>query len=199
MASKFSIGAVEAMHIGISVITIALAFTLFPAGSFHFQKFVWVLITVGLAFVLHELGHKFVAVRYGAQAEYRAWTTGLFFALLVAFVTDGSFVFAAPGAVYIYGKKITNEQNGKISLAGPFVNLLLALVFLIIGLAFSELAGIAAIGVSVNAFLGAFNLVPVPPLDGSKVFNWNKAAWAALLIPLVLLWIFNPLPVNFAL
>lgn len=199
MASKFSIGAVEAMHIGISVITIALAFTLFPAGSFNFQKFIWVLLTVGLAFVLHELGHKFLAIRYGAQAEYRAWTAGLFFALLVAFITDGSFVFAAPGAVYIYGKKITGEQNGKISLAGPFVNLLLALVFLILGLTFSDFAGIAAIGVAVNAFLGVFNLVPIPPLDGSKVFAWNKAAWAAVLIPLVLLWLFNPLPLNLAL
>ena len=147
--------------------------------------------------MLHELGHKFVAIRYGAQAEYRAWTTGLFVALFLAFVTDGGFIFAAPGAVYIFGKRVSEEQNGKIALAGPLVNLFLALIFLAIGVSYPEMQTLAAIGVSINAFLGAFNLIPIFPLDGSKVFAWNKVVWGATLIALVAILLTNPFPVEF--
>lgn len=195
MASKqFSIGTTEAIHIAVSVFAVSLAFTLFPVGSFTFERFLIVLFTVGAGFVLHELAHKFVAVRYGAFAEYRAWSTGLFVALALSFITNGGFIFAAPGAVYIFGKKITIEQNGKISLAGPLMNLFLALVFLFIGYTFPDLTGLAAIGVAVNAFLGAFNLIPIFPLDGSKVFAWNKGVWALTLIALVAVLLSNPFP-----
>ena len=194
---NFSIGKIEAVHIAISVITIALAFTLFPVGSFSFDRFSLILLTLGAGFVLHELGHKYVAIKYGAQAEYRAWTTGLFAALFIAFVTDGGFIFAAPGAVYIFGKRVNTEQNGKISLAGPLVNLFLALAFLAIGLSFPEMQTLAAVGVSVNAFLGAFNLIPIFPLDGSKVFAWNKAAWGITLAALVVVLLANPFAANF--
>ncbi|MBS3069912.1 site-2 protease family protein [Candidatus Micrarchaeota archaeon] len=198
MASRnFSIGKIEAAHIAISVITVALAFTLFPVGSFSATRFTIIFLTLGAGFVLHELGHKFVAIRYGAQAEYRAWTTGLFVALFLAFVTDGGFIFAAPGAVYIFGKRVSEEQNGKIALAGPLVNLFLALIFLAIGVSYPEMQTLAAIGVSINAFLGAFNLIPIFPLDGSKVFAWNKVVWGATLIALVAILLTNPFPVEF--
>ncbi|MFH1056258.1 MAG: site-2 protease family protein [Candidatus Micrarchaeota archaeon] len=198
MASKnFSIGATEAMHIAISVITIALAFTLFPAGSFTIEIFLVILLTVGLGFVLHELGHKFVAVKYGAHAEYRAWTWGLFLALGLAFITNGGFIFAAPGAVYVLGKHLTREQNGRIALAGAFTNLILAGLFLLLGLAFPNLEPLAGIGVYVNAFLGAFNLLPFGPLDGKTVFQWNKIAWALTFFALAAVWFFNPFPVQF--
>jgi Zn-dependent protease len=39
-------------------------------------------------------------------------------------------------------------------------------------------------GVFVNVFLALFNLLPVPPLDGSKVFAWSKARWATVFLPL---------------
>ena len=176
----FYISATEALHIIVSVITVALAFTLFPLGSFTADRFVLVLITVGLGFVLHELGHKYVAVKYGAKAEYRAFTWGLFLALGLAFVTNGSFIFAAPGAVFIFGKMISKDENGRIALAGPLVNLFLAFIFFVFGLMFPDYVSLAAIGIWVNAFLGAFNLLPINPLDGGKVFDWNKLAWGVV-------------------
>jgi Zn-dependent protease len=178
MKNGFGIGWEELLHILVSVLTISLAFTLFD--EFTFDKFFLILITVGTAFILHELGHKFVAIAYGAQARYRAWVAGLFLALAMAFVTSlfGSpIVFAAPGAVYIYGPHLTRGQNGKIALAGPLVNLALAIFFLF-ALAFSFLpAALAATGFMINAFLGAFNMIPFPPLDGSKVAEWNRSVW----------------------
>ena len=44
------------------------------------------------------------------------------------------------------------------------------------GLVFIYLLQVAQI----NAVLAGFNLVPIMPLDGAKVFAWNKAAYAGL-------------------
>jgi len=162
----------EVIHITISVITISLAFSL-P----FFLSFPVVFLTVGLGFLLHELGHKFVAIKLGCVAVYRAWMEGLVIALIFAFATAGRFVFAAPGAVYIYKKGgLTLREDGLISIAGPLVNVLLAFFFLwfFIG---TKLIEIGMWGFRINMFLGAFNMLPIPPLDGSKVIRWNKAAW----------------------
>jgi Zn-dependent protease len=34
----------------------------------------------------------------------------------------------------------------------------------------------------VNLFLGFFNLLPFPPLDGSRIFSINKPLWVAMLV-----------------
>ncbi|MFH0713714.1 MAG: site-2 protease family protein [Candidatus Micrarchaeota archaeon] len=195
MKSGFSISLDEALHILISVITISLAFAIVWTGSTEFDaKFLattgMILLTVGVAFIFHELAHKFVAIHYGAYARYQMWTLGLLFAVIMAFAVG--FVFAAPGAVYVYGNHITREQNGKISLAGPMTNLILGVLFLILGLSFPALKEIAIMGSGVNFFLGAFNMIPMFPMDGSKVYAWNKLVWAATLLPLVAL-IFIPI------
>ena len=62
------------------------------------------------------------------------WVGGLLFALVTAFAVG--FVFVAPGAVYIHGNYIKNSENGKISLAGPATNIILALLFLSIPMFF---------------------------------------------------------------
>lgn len=136
------------------------------------------LIAVGFGFVFHELAHKFVAIKYGFFAEYKVWPGGLILAIVTALF---GFVFAAPGAVYIHGEHITREENGKISIAGPLTNIILA--FLFVGLEFisppsSIFSEIGVLGFTVNSFLALFNLIPFSILDGAKVFKWNPIIWA---------------------
>ncbi len=169
----------EILHIIISVITISIAFSVFRAD------FWLILCTLGLGFILHELAHKFVAQMYGAYAVYRAWFVGLLIAVGLAIFTEGRFIFAAPGAVVIYGKHLTHDQNGRIALAGSAMNFILAIVFLSIGYANSGLADFARTGAYINAFLGAFNLIPIYPLDGQKVQAWSESVW---LMGVALLW-----------
>ena len=143
-----------------------------------------VMVGVGLGFILHELGHKFVSMKYGYWAEFKLWPQGLLFALITSFF---GFVFAAPGAVYTYANYITDEINGKISIAGPIVNIILAIIFLIIASliytsAFSSetlriVFTVCVLGYSINSYLAVFNLLPIGNLDGSKVFNWNIGIW----------------------
>jgi Zn-dependent protease len=167
------------LHILVSVITISLAFSLFKGElGFDPNYFVVVLVAVGSAFILHELGHRTVARHFGVHSEYRAWTWGLFLAILMAFVTRGGFVFAAPGAVYIFGR-VTREQNGKISIAGPLMNLVLAVLFLALFFV-TPAKELCATAAYVNVLLGSFNLLPFGPLDGTKIVAWSSRAWGLL-------------------
>ena len=157
------------------------------------------LISVGPAFVLHEIGHKIIAKKYGCWAEFRADPGGLRFGLGLAALLG--VVFMAPGAVMVAGL-VTRRQNGHIALAGPVVNLLLFIIGiplggLILGLTGADVAGatsyIAEGGINLkpmiydlvffwitaNLILGAFNMLPFGPLDGAKIKDWNEGVWFA--------------------
>lgn len=131
-------------------------------------------LTVGIGFLLHEIAHKIVAQKYGCLAEFRSFDSMLLLAVAMSFT---GFLFAAPGAVMIQGK-VTNSRNGKISAAGPLVNIALALLFLIPILAGLTASGmierILKYGFIVNSWLALFNMIPVWNFDGAKVFRWNR-------------------------
>jgi len=168
-----------------SWITISVAFSAVSAPSNPLSVLPLYLVVVGTAFVLHELSHKFVANALGYPAEYRMWTSGLFFALFLAILTNGRFIFAAPGAVYIFGRP-SRRDDGIISAAGPLTNLIVSYIFLYLALIYQNT--LFFVISTVNAFIGFFNLMPFFPLDGSKVLPWNPLVYFALIalyIPLL--------------
>jgi len=188
MGFTFSKG--ELKELAISAVVIGFSFAWIQKGMIpdFFILFGIMMIAVGAGFVFHELAHKITAQKFGCLAEYRMWETGLIIAFLLA-VSPLHMVFAAPGAVYIQSLNysITRRENGLISAAGPATNLVLAVIFLF----FNQYGGILGllgnIGLLVNAFLALFNLLPVRPLDGSKVIDWNKGVWALMVVVGVLL------------
>lgn len=147
------------------------------------QRFLISLVTAGIAFVIHEMAHKFTAMKYGYWAEFQM--NSMMLVVAVAMAALAGIVFAAPGATMIYGNSISREENGKISLAGPVSNLILLIPFTVLFLLgqFVEIkfiTDIGAAGVSINAMIAAFNLLPIGPLDGAKVLAWNPAIFAAV-------------------
>ncbi len=183
----------EIRDIIISMFVISLAFA-FIFARMDIDNIIFYLpitfVVVGFGFILHELAHKFVAIKYGYWAEFRMWTQGLIFALVTAYF---GIVFAAPGAVYIHGYHIKTKENGIISLAGPAINIILALIFL--SLLFishnSLLSYIAILGVTVNSFLAVFNLIPFFIWDGAKIFRWNPIIWVLTMGLAVIVWLYS--------
>ena len=169
----------------IAWLAISLAFTLiFIRGGVDIIGliffFVLSLLTVGVAFVLHELAHKFAAMRYGYWAEFQKDNQMLLVAVVMAALAG--IVFAAPGATYIYGN-VNRTENGLISAAGPITNLILCIPFAVLMLFGGGLIGIVGlVGLRVNAMIATFNMLPISVLDGRKVLAWNPAAFAALMV-----------------
>ncbi len=164
-------------------IVISIAFTILLNGMRFDMGTVLILflsaVTVGTGFLLHELAHKFVAQKYHCWAEFRADNTMLLFSLFSAML---GFIFAAPGAVVIYGPHITPRQNGIISAAGPFTNYLFALAFLAL-FSFAGnpyLQATASYGFLINSWLGFFNMIPFLNFDGAKIFRWNYFVWGGM-------------------
>ena len=183
----FKFTANEIRDLIIAFVVISLSFAIVQGGrdpSLVLNILPIVMVGVGTGFILHELGHKFVSMKYGYWAEFKLWPQGLIFALLSSFL---GFVFAAPGAVYTYANYMNDEINGKISIAGPIVNIIIALIFLSICVVvyptafFSETSLliflVCSVGYTINSFLATFNLIPFGNLDGSKVLTWNAGIW----------------------
>jgi Zn-dependent protease len=183
--SKFYFSSIELHDLTKAWIMLSLAFTIYFLGGFSISSkflisFVISLFIVGTAFVLHELGHKFVAQHYGCFAEFRSFNAMLWFALIASFF---GIIFAAPGAVMISGP-LGQRRNGIISAFGPGTNILLSLMFLVLYSITNStiINAVFAYGASINIWLAIFNLLPIPMLDGKKVWVWNKAVYVGIFL-----------------
>ena len=182
-------------------VAISIAFAIVLGNSVFsldfYAKFVIASLTVGIGFLFHEMGHKIVAQRYGCFAEFRSFDIMLLLAIAMSFF---GFIFAAPGAVMITGR-VNKARSGRISAAGPVVNLILALAFLALALFHlpSALKPIAYYGFLINSWLALFNMIPFGLFDGYKILKWNKLAYGsivALAFAFMLLQNFLPSPLK---
>ena len=127
----------EILEFAVSVVWMGIAFGIAIAGGISAFKdlvslrttIIEALVIVFFAFVFHELAHRVAARRYGFPAVYRVWIPGLILAMGAAMF---GWLFAAPGGVVIQIPENTAENRaklGKSALAGPVVNMVLAVVF----------------------------------------------------------------------
>lgn len=135
--------------------------------------------------ILHEYGHGWMADRLGdptaryagrltldPRAHIDKWGT-LLMPLILFLITQGNFLFAYAKPVPFNPYNLRDQRFGPVwvALAGPMSNFLLALVFGLMVRFFpvSNFTSFLSIIVYANVLLGVFNLVPIPPLDGSKL------------------------------
>ncbi len=148
------------------------------------DMFIW-LPAILIALTFHEYAHALVADRLGDSTPYYQGRLTLNplphidwmgFLMLLIF----RFGWAKPVQVNPYNFKNTGVKKGMmlVSLAGPVMNIFLALIGMIILKGLSPYQHDANVVmairllqplVQINLILAAFNLIPVPPLDGSKI------------------------------
>lgn len=171
----------------ISFVILSLCFTISTVKmNFHDAISILPIVTVGvgLGFILRELAQKFVAIKYGYNAEFKLWPLGL----LITFISSLlGFVLAFVGLIEIDADDVSDEIKGRTAVAGPMANMALALLFIVIAaliyplrsysIVFNLIFLINTVGFSVNSFLAAFNLLPLWTLDGLNVFKWDVKIW----------------------
>jgi len=136
-------------------------------------------VTLLYSVIFHEIAHGWVARLFGDDTAWRHGRLTLNPAshldpigTLMLFLVG--FGWAKPVPVDYYSLKRSRLGFFSVALAGCAANILIAmitLVFLQVGTVKdgSMLATVLGLVIKINIILGAFNLIPIPPLDGSKI------------------------------
>jgi Zn-dependent protease len=135
--------------------------------------------------IIHEVAHGYVALLNGdPTARMLGRITlnpvphidpvGTILLPLILLLSHAGILFGWARPVPVNPLNYRNYRWGEfaVSAAGPVSNLVLAAVFsllLRLGLGNVGLVKLASFGVSINIFLALFNLIPIPPLDGSHI------------------------------
>ena len=158
--------------------------------EFDVLTVLYFVVTLVPAVVLHELAHGVVADRFGDTTPRLAGRLTLnpvrhadpFGTLILPGLLLLPYLFGSGGPVFGYAKPMPVNTSTlrnpdrtlmAIALAGPATNIVLAglgaLLFRIVGFDAGPLTNFLLIWITLNVLLAVFNIMPIPPLDGSKV------------------------------
>lgn len=150
------------------------------------MDFIFDLVIIIFSATLHEVSHGLAARALGDRTAERAGRLTLnplahidpygsvILPVALWFLSGGTFFFASAKPVPYNPYNLKNQQWGPalVGAAGPVSNLVIAALFALLARVVGADNGIAFIAVRVvviNCSLAVFNLLPVPPLDGSKI------------------------------
>jgi Zn-dependent protease len=149
-------------------------------------------LPVIFAITLHEAAHAYAAKYFGDTTAFVAGRMTLdpfkhidpfgtiALPLLLYVMSKGTFVFgyARPVPVNFGALRKPRQHAAWVALAGPLANFVMAFGWLLVGLAAAASGGpdgfayeVGAAGLKTNLLMFAFNLVPIPPLDGGRVLT----------------------------
>lgn len=162
------------------------------------MEIIFFLIVVLFSVVIHEYMHGWMADYLGDPtakdlgrltlnpiAHLDLWGS-VILPVLLYFSTAGGLVFGYAKPVPFNPYNLRDQKYGaaKVAMAGPLANLITALFFGLLlrflGFGNQALATLLAIIVQINLVLMIFNLLPFPPLDGSKIimpflpYSWQE-------------------------
>jgi len=140
--------------------------------------------------ILHELAHKYCAIREGCRASYVLTPFGLTITLLSGFIPFIAIISPGYVAIMCYPTSWLPREPREdlIAASGVAVNLILSFIARlaqsITPFSFhSFLTGFAHI----NAWMAFFNLLPIPPFDGYRMINRMASLWLVMFVVSILM------------
>ncbi len=143
----------------------------FAPRMFDWEQIKFAAIVAAPAVILHELGHKFVAIALGLSATFFIFWWGLLLGVVLKALSSPLLILAP--AYVSFPATATPLQSILIAFAGPGMNLVLYGVSWCVlkykqRLSRREMIG-WAVSKKLNGFLFLFNMIPLPPFDGFHV------------------------------
>jgi Zn-dependent protease len=205
----------EVRSIAIAVLVTAFVFSFKEWGGNAFDVKVGLfnyfnaILIVGLSFLIHISAQRIWALATGFKLEWKMWSFGLLISLIMAFLTNGFVWLILPGGVLLHhmaGHRlgwfrydINYWALGLTTAMGTIATIGVVLIFKSIG-AFVSNALIDKL-ILFNIAYALYSLVPIPPLDGSRIFFGSRMFYAFFVsfTILITLLIFSNISVGIAL
>ena len=185
----------EARSLAIAVLVTAFVFSFkewgygsafdFKIGFFNYFN---AILIVALSFLAHISMQRIWALGTGFRLEWKMWSFGLLFALIMAFLTNGAVWLIIPGGIMLHhmaGHRlgwfrydINYWALGITTAAGVIASVVLVIVFKAVSIFVSN--SLIDKIIIFNIAYALYSLAPIPPLDGSRIFYGSRMFYVFL-------------------
>jgi Zn-dependent protease len=172
---------------------------------FGLKNLLFAFFLCGFSLFIHHSGQRFMALKLGFKPEHKVWWPGIIVSLILVLLSNGFIKMYAASAIFIslfprhrigaFRAGMNINALAKTALAGPVFNVFLATFAILL-----EWTGLIPQTLSIMIFkfnlsLAAWNLLPIPPLDGSRILYYSRLVYVFLVSFILgyvfLIWIFN--------
>lgn len=157
-------------------------------------NFLIAVIITAVTFFVRESVRRIAALSVGYRAEYKVWWWGLLLGLVIVFISRGYVWILLPGGILLHhlaGHRLGHFRYGlnffglgMVSMTAPIANVVMAVIIKSVNLYLNS--GVLTKAVYLNLLLAIFSVLPIPPMDGSKMFFGSRMVYSFMFIAIIL-------------
>ncbi len=203
---KFTEHELRGLVIAILVIAFIISFKEWGTASFDLAAGLYnlfnAILIVALSILVHDAGQRIWALAIGYRLEFKMWGFGLLIALIIAFLNNGKIPYlwiVVPGGFMLHhlaGHRLGFFRYGinyfgqaMVALAGPLFTFMLIILLRVLNVFSSN--PLLDKAIIFNVIYMIINLLPIPPLDGSKIYFGSRMLYAftvpAMIVAIILI------------
>ena len=176
----FVLTKLEIIAYAVALFLLTLAFSYSGAGSIEMFLFLipTVLATSVAVGLIKNLLTELVARLLGVWAEHRLWYFGIATFMLSTLIFKTP--FSSPSRIVNHTPRFTEKSLGLVATASVIISIGFAAIFYalqILGFTY-----IGSIGLAMCLLMAFFDSIPIPPMNGKDIWDWNKLIWAAIFL-----------------